>query len=611
MKLPILEFDDEESVINKNSYFYIGSFNVDANREVYVNSKIAFYDKVNSADKAELSVHLRHGGVENVWTSKILKVSASNVASRFHLIEISATEIQLWVQIASTDMWHPMIYTIYGDELVYNPTPAITYGELPTGADTVGSYDAPQHCMFGICETAADVAEKVVTVSNEYWNITVGSLVTVKFQTTNTASNPTLNVNNTGAYPIIYDISAISDTKLIYAGSESRYITYMFTGMAYVFISWSVSDSYRVATTTEDGLMSASDKVRLESLSAGLSNTTYTPTLTSGIEIGTLSIDANKYKLYAPECEPITYSDMTGATNSTDGASGLVPAPSAGKQESYLRGDGTWSVPTDTTYNEATTSKAGLMSKEDKSKLDGITVMTGATSGANGASGLVPAPNAGDQNKFLCANGSWSECLDEKVRQVNTTAAADYRLMLTASNNDMTEISDTCKSSKFTANPSTGVLASTSFKGDLDGNAARATSATRDASDQTITTTYIKSLSASGNTITFTKGDGNTTGTVNVSCAKSFNVTVTVSDWTENVNGGYSCTKTVSGILAADEIIADVMLSSDVEAAKLQIASWACVCNGNIYNSADNTVDFYCYDTVPSVDLTIRLTVVR
>lgn len=35
--------------------------------------------------------------------------------------------------------------------------------------------------------------------------------------------------------------------------------------------------------------------------------------------------------------------DFTGATSSTDGVAGLVPAPEAGEQNKFLRGDGTWS----------------------------------------------------------------------------------------------------------------------------------------------------------------------------------------------------------------------------------------------------------------------------
>lgn len=37
-----------------------------------------------------------------------------------------------------------------------------------------------------------------------------------------------------------------------------------------------------------------------------------------------------------------TYPDMTGATASAAGAKGLVPAPAAGDNDKFLRGDGTW-----------------------------------------------------------------------------------------------------------------------------------------------------------------------------------------------------------------------------------------------------------------------------
>ena len=63
---------------------------------------------------------------------------------------------------------------------------------------------------------------------------------------------------------------------------------------------------------------------------------------------------------------------MTGATPDVEGTSGLVPVPAAGDQDKFLKADGTWGTPTDTKYSEATTSAAGLMSADDKAKLDGI-----------------------------------------------------------------------------------------------------------------------------------------------------------------------------------------------------------------------------------------------
>lgn len=56
-----------------------------------------------------------------------------------------------------------------------------------------------------------------------------------------------------------------------------------------------------------------------------------------------------------------TYTNMGAASASAAGKAGLVPAPAAGKQASFLRGDGTWVVPTNTTYAKANTTTLGLV----------------------------------------------------------------------------------------------------------------------------------------------------------------------------------------------------------------------------------------------------------
>lgn len=60
------------------------------------------------------------------------------------------------------------------------------------------------------------------------------------------------------------------------------------------------------------------------------------------------------------------YSDMKGATASAAGTHGLVPAPAVANRSQFLRGDGTWATPTDTTYvfdgtYNATSNKAATV----------------------------------------------------------------------------------------------------------------------------------------------------------------------------------------------------------------------------------------------------------
>ena len=65
-----------------------------------------------------------------------------------------------------------------------------------------------------------------------------------------------------------------------------------------------------------------------------------------------------------------TYNVFKAATASAAGGSGLVPAPSAGAQAKYLRADGTWQTPPNTTYGLATASTNGLMPATYVAKVD-------------------------------------------------------------------------------------------------------------------------------------------------------------------------------------------------------------------------------------------------
>ena len=107
-----------------------------------------------------------------------------------------------------------------------------------------------------------------------------------------------------------------------------------------------------------------------------------------------------------------TYTNMGAASASAAGKAGLVPAPAAGAQGKYLRGDGTWQTPPNTTYSN----------------------MGGATSSAAGSAGLVPAPAAGKQASFLRGDGTWATPPNTTYAVANEStnglmAAADKKTM--------------------------------------------------------------------------------------------------------------------------------------------------------------------------------------
>ena len=78
-----------------------------------------------------------------------------------------------------------------------------------------------------------------------------------------------------------------------------------------------------------------------------------------------------------------TYANMKAATASAAGAAGLVPAPAAGKQTSFLRGDGTWATPPNTTYAVANESTNGLMAAADKKTMNRLIGVNTVTTLAN------------------------------------------------------------------------------------------------------------------------------------------------------------------------------------------------------------------------------------
>lgn len=94
---------------------------------------------------------------------------------------------------------------------------------------------------FGTCTTAAATAAKVVTLTDSNWVLRVGAIIGVKFSYTNTASNPTLNVNGSGAKSIFRGNAVQTSGNA--AGTANYIYYYQYDGTNWNFISWGIDNN--------------------------------------------------------------------------------------------------------------------------------------------------------------------------------------------------------------------------------------------------------------------------------------------------------------------------------------------------------------------------------
>lgn len=107
-------------------------------------------------------------------------------------------------------------------------------------------------------------------------------------------------------------------------------------------------------------------------------------------------------------------SSATGAVTANvfayDGGANIGYVPAGGANTTFLRGDGTWVVPTDSGGTVTGVSGTAPIVSDGSSTTPTISIsnMGGATGLANGSAGAVPAPVAGDQVKFLRGDGTFA-----------------------------------------------------------------------------------------------------------------------------------------------------------------------------------------------------------
>lgn len=111
--------------------------------------------------------------------------------------------------------------------------------------------------------------------------------------------------------------SALGGIKIGYSDNGRNYAVELdSSGKAYVNVPWTDTNTiYNVATTSANGLMSSSDKSKLDGIQAGADAVSFSRSLFSGTKIGTININGVNTNIYAPAArEPVEYGVATSTT---------------------------------------------------------------------------------------------------------------------------------------------------------------------------------------------------------------------------------------------------------------------------------------------------------
>ncbi len=231
--------------------------------------------------------------------------------------------------------------------------------------------------------------------------------------TTKASAQDIINANDDGQV-ILRITSTVNPTAYNDAYLQNAFIMPHNSDFEFVFLDRDVWHEYSVSNVTDDAFYYTNSSIQPR-LTAG-SNITITGTTISATDT--------------------TYSAFTGASSLNAGTSGLVPAPAAGDDTKFLAGDGLWKTVSAYALPIASANDLGgikvgsnLTIDSQTGVLDAIdttySAFTGASAGADGASGLVTKPVAGDNTKYLKGDGSWDTPTDTTYSTFTGATAGD------------------------------------------------------------------------------------------------------------------------------------------------------------------------------------------
>lgn len=196
-------------------------------------------------------------------------------------------------------------------------TLAANSDEIVPSQKAIKTYADNKVLFYGTSTSAAADTKKVVSIPSVD-TLSVGTIIIIKPTITSTVANSTIKLNNFNAYPMRYNNAAITTSTDSIVWNAAYPSIWVFDGTYWVFAG------HGVDSNTTYSAMSVAEGIAGTATSSRVIRADY---LKQIIENYLANQDV-----------------MGGATASAGGSKGLVPAPSAGDNLKFLRGDGTWAA---------------------------------------------------------------------------------------------------------------------------------------------------------------------------------------------------------------------------------------------------------------------------
>ena len=339
--------------------------------------------------------------------------------------------VKLWIRESGTDTWYSDIDDFFSD--------------YPTCDATYSSTTASGEVTITLNITKKNDSSQAANIGKFDWIIS--------YFDPDPNEAVTLNINNTGAKPIYYQNQPLGRNELhegiyhfLYNEVTENDVT---IGRYEIVKSLDKDTTYDVATVTSNGLMSASDKenlnnavTKLATIATGANNYILPKATTStmgGIIAGdNVTVDNNgrlsvttqdalnvigpvvdiKVEAAIADLDVDALPEFRGPDENegTNGTKGVVPAPTVGQSDYYLKGSGDW---------EELAAFTGPTEPDPADPDD---------QGQNGTSGLVPSPYVGQSSFYLNGEGNWADITNDIHDKGITLISELSQIMVAAPN---------------------------------------------------------------------------------------------------------------------------------------------------------------------------------